>query len=400
VVESDRGFFESAAPFHRACGAVPLVCRVCATNKAGRHVTAGRPWGGEPVGPPGYETVGELGASASSSLTPNGCKVSKTGLQGRARKMAQTVTYAGIDVSKAYLDVSLFPRRDTLRVSNDVPGFAELLAWLRRHNVVRIGLEPSGGYEEAVMDALDAAALEVIRFNARSAKLFGKSIGQLAKNDKADARTIARFTALEADKATTKRRRDLAPLVERLTYRAQYRDWITDCDNRLEHTKNPEFRAELQAERKRFQQRVAQLDKQIAKLVAAHEYWRALEQRLRSVPGVGAVLSSTLIGLLPELGSVPRRTIAALVGVAPLDRDSGKQRGERHIYGGRAVIRHVLYMAALTAMRCNVQIAAFAERLKGKKPKVIITACMRKLLVTLNAMVRDGTDWRSCNLPA
>jgi len=314
--------------------------------------------------------------------------------------MAQTVMYAGIDVSKAYLDVSLFPRLDTLRVSNDAPGFGELIAWLRRHNVVRIGLEPSGGYEEEVMDALNDASFEVIRLNARSVKLFGKSVGQLAKNDKADARTIARFTALQADKAATKRRRDLAPLVECLKHRAHYRDWIMDCENRLEHMKSPEFRAELKAERKRLQQRVAELDRQIAKFVAAHEDWRALAERLRSLPGVGPVLSSTLIGLLPELGSLPRRSVAALVGVAPFDRDSGKQRGERHIYGGRAAIRSVLYMAALRAIRCNPQIAAFAVRLKGKKPKVIITACMRKLLVTLNAMVRDGTDWRRANATA
>jgi transposase len=277
---------------------------------------------------------------------------------------------------------------------------AELIAWLRRYNVVRIGLEASGGYEEPVIDALNDAWLEVIRLNARSVKLFGKSVGQLAKNDKADARTIARFTALQADKAATKRRRDLAPLVECLKYRAQYLDWIMDCGNRLEHTKGPEFRAEMRAERKRFQQRVAQLDKQIVKLVAAHEDWLALAERLRSFAGVGAVLSSTLIGLLPELGALPRRSVAALVGVAPLDRDSGKQRGERHIYGGRPAIRRVLYMAALRAMRCNPHIAAFAERLKGKRPKVIITACMRKLLVTLNAMVRDGTDWRRANATA
>lgn len=311
--------------------------------------------------------------------------------------MAQMVTYAGIDVSKSQLDVCLFPRRDKLQVTYDAAGLRELITWLRRHGVARVGLEASGGFEVEVMDALSDAGLEVIRFNARSVRLFGKSIGQLAKNDKADARTIARFTALEADKPATTRRRDLAPLIELLQHRGQYLAWITDCSNRLEHTKTPEFRAKFDAEKKRFQEQVKLLDRQIAKLVAAHENWRVLAERLRRVPGVGPVLSSTLIGLLPELGSVPRRTIAALVGVAPMDNDSGQYRGERHIKGGRAAIRHVLYMAAVKAMRCNPQIAAFAKTLKGKKPKVIITACMRKLLVTLNAMVRDGTDWRHAN---
>lgn len=308
--------------------------------------------------------------------------------------MAQTVTYAGIDVSKEWLDVALFPQSDILRVYNHTAGLKELIGWLRQHNVVRVGVEASGGYQTLVMDSLSDASLEVICFNAWSVRMFAKGIRQLAKGDKVDARTIARLTAVEADKAATKRRRDLDPLVEHLHMRAQYRDWINDCENRLEHTKNPEFRAEMRARRKLFEKRVALLDKKIAQVIAAHEHWRALSDRLRRVPGVGPVLASTLIALLPELGSLSRHSVAALVGVAPMDDDSGKHRGERHIQGGRSAVRHVLYMAALQAKRCNPQIAAFAQRLKGKKPKVIITACMRKLLVVLNAIVRDGTDWR------
>jgi transposase len=133
----------------------------------------------------------------------------------------------------------------------------------------------------------------------------------------------------------------------------------------------------------------------IAALIDQREDWRALARRLRTVPGVGPVLAATLIAFLPELGRLPRRAIAALVGLAPYDHDSGNHSGERHIKGGRATIRRVLYMAAITAMRFNPVIAAFAERLLGKKPKVIIVACMRKLLVILNAMIRDGNDWRA-----
>jgi transposase len=311
--------------------------------------------------------------------------------------MAQMVAYAGIDVSKDWLDVALFPRREMVRVSYDAAGLRELIAWLGQHNVVRLGVEASGGFEHQVMDALTDGSLEVIRFNARAVRLFAKATGRLAKNDKADARTIAKLTAVEADKSAAPRRRDLDPLIEHLHIRTQYRTWITDCTNRLEHMKSRSFRAEMETRRNQFQRQLALLDKQIAQLIAAHADWEELARRLRTVPGVGPVLASTLIALLPELGTLSRRAIAALVGVAPFDDDSGKRRGERHIKGGRSAVRDVLYMAALRAMRCNEQIAAFAQRLKGKKNKIIITACMRKLLVMLNAMLRDGTDWRHHN---
>lgn len=314
--------------------------------------------------------------------------------------MAQMVTYAGIDVSKDWLDVALFPAREALQVGCDAAGLKELMVWLRRHNVARIGVEASGGFEIRVMDDLADAGLEVIRFNARAVRMFAKVTGRLAKNDKADARTIARLTAVEADKIAAKRRRDLDPLVEHLHLRSQYRDWINDCENQLEHAKQPDLRDQIEARQKQFKSWLALLDKKIAILIAAHEDWRVLAERLRSVPGVGPVLAGTLIALLPELGSVPRRTISALVGVAPCDDDSGHRHGERHIKGGRYAVRHVLYMSTLRAMRCNPQIAAFAQRLKGKKPKVIITACMRKLLVMLNAMVRDGTNWRQATAVA
>jgi transposase len=143
---------------------------------------------------------------------------------------------------------------------------------------------------------------------------------------------------------------------------------------------------------------LAALDKRLAKLVAEHDDWHVLEQRLRTVPGVGPVLVHTLIALLPELGRLSRRAIASLVGLAPFDDDSGKYAGERHIRGGRAAVREVLYMAALVAKRFNPLIVAFAKRLAGKKPKVILVACMRKLLVILNAMVRDRQPWKFADI--
>ena len=183
------------------------------------------------------------------------------------------------------------------------------------------------------------------------------------------------------------------PLVEQLTYRRQLSAWITDCAHQLEHLRDTALRKKIERRRETFRKELAALDQALARLVASDDQWHGLEQHLRQVPGVGPVLAHTLIAWLPELGSLSRRAIACLVGVAPFDDDSGKHAGPRRIKGGRAVVRDILYMAALAARRCNPVIARFADRLAGKKPKVILVACMRKLLVILNAMVRDGTDW-------
>jgi transposase len=309
--------------------------------------------------------------------------------------MAQMVVTAGIDVSKAWLDVALWPLKGELRVERNAAGYHQLVAWLSGHGVMRVGLEASGGYEIEVIDALQAKGFEVARFNAQRVRLFAKAKGRLAKNDRADARTIAQATAVLLDEAPPQRRRDLEPLVEHLTYRRRLRDWIVDCTNQLEHLKDKALRRKLTARRSAWQNELAAHDRKLASLVGEHDEWHGLEQRLRTVPGVGPVLAQTLLALLPELGRLSRRAIASLGGVAPFDDDSGRRVGERHIKGGRAVVREALYMAALVARRYNPAIAAFAKRLAGKKPKVIIVACMRKLLVILNAMLRDGTDWQA-----
>jgi transposase len=310
--------------------------------------------------------------------------------------MAQMVLTAGIDVSKEWLDVALWPKKaEQRRVTRDRAGYAELATWLRQHEVTRLGLEASGGYEIEVIDALEAESFEVARLNAQRVRMFAKAKGRLAKNDRADALSIAQATAILVEQVPDKRRRDLDPLVEHLTYRGRLNDWITDCTNQLEHLADKALRARLTARKAALMEELAELDKMIAALIDQREDWRALARRLRTVPGVGPVLAATLIAFLPELGRLPRRAIAALVGLAPYDHDSGNHSGERHIKGGRATIRRVLYMAAIAAMRFNPVIAAFAERLLGKKPKVIIVACMRKLLVILNAMIRDGNDWRA-----
>jgi transposase len=305
------------------------------------------------------------------------------------------VVTAGIDVSKHALDIALWPLKTaTLQVASTAAGYAELAAWLAEHGVERVGLEASGGYEVAVIDALEDRGFTVIRFNAQRVRLFAKAKGRLAKNDRADARTIAQATAVLVEAAPAPRRRSLDPLIELLNYRRRLCDWLVDCANQLEHLKDKTLRASTARRQASLRRELAAIDARLATLVQADDDWRVIAARLQTVPGVGPVLAHTLLALMPELGTLTRRATACLAGLAPFDDQSGERSGERHIAGGRAAVREVLYMAALVAMRRNPLIAAFARRLAGKKPKVIITACMRKLLVILNAMLRDGKDWR------
>jgi transposase len=310
--------------------------------------------------------------------------------------MAQIVVVAGIDVSKRYLDIALWPnKRETLRVSRDDAGLEVLSTWLAAHDVFRVGLEATAGYERLVMDQLEAGGFEVVRLNALFVRRFAQAKGQLAKTDGVDASVIAHFTAVMLDTPRSGRRKDLDPLIEHINVRRQLIDWMTDCTNQLEHLTDTKLRKVIVAQQVSLQRRKEAIEAAIATLIASHDDWLVLEHRLRSVPGVGPVLAQTMIALLPELGTLSRRAIASLVGVAPYSRDSGGHRGDRQIKGGRDVVREVLYMAAVVAKRCNPAIAAFAKRLAGKPAKVITVACMRKILVILNAMVRDGVDWRA-----
>ena len=293
------------------------------------------------------------------------------------------------------MDAGLWPEEQArLHVERNHAGFDALAAWLSEHGVKRVGLEASGGYETEVIDALQARGFDVISFNAYRIRLFAKAHRRLAKTDRADATVIAHATAVLPVRPSRRRADRLDPLVEMLTYRRRLCDWIVDCASQLEHLKDKVLRRQTQRRSASLARKRAAIDQKLAASIAASPAHRALAQRLRGVPGVGPVLAQTLIALLPELGQLSRRKIASLAGVAPFDHDSGGHRGERHIQGGRTTLRHVLYMATLTAMRHNPVIAAFATRLAGKKSKVIIVACMRKLLVILNAMVRDNTDWR------
>jgi transposase len=315
--------------------------------------------------------------------------------------MAVQVWNAGIDVGKGAIDTAVYGKPDAMHhATRDDAGLRELIGWLRDHNVVRVGLEASGGYEREVIDTLEDAGFEVHLLNPRQVRRFAEAKGRLAKNDRADARVIAEFMAKMVDRTADRRDRSFDQLVEHLSVRRRLVTWVADCVNAREHLRDPAMRKVIEAQRKGFDTALKKLDKAIAGLIGAHPDWRETERRLRSVPGVGAVLAATLIGLLPELGRLSRHGIAALVGVAPFDDDSGKRRGPREIHGGRATVRHALYMAALVGKRHNPVLAAFAARLKGKKPKVILVACMRKLIVMLNAMMRDKADWNAAGKPA
>ena len=313
--------------------------------------------------------------------------------------MSATSVVVGIDVAKAHVDVAVLGAKfDAQRFDNNAEGHSALATALQPLGVALVAMEATGGYEAALACALQAAGLAVAVVNPRQARDFAKSMGRLAKTDTIDARMLAEFAAVLV------RREDLASFIRPLadaqqqalaamvTRRRQLLTMLLSERQRLQlaiPVVRPSIEAMIEAIRK-------QLDEVEAQMVThVHEHYAALDKLLRAASGIGPVASATLIAELPELGRLNRRQIAALVGVAPIANDSGTSRGRRRIQGGRFEIRRVLYMAALTASRRNPAIKPFYERLiaVGKQPKVALVACMRKLLTTLNAMVRTNTPW-------
>jgi transposase len=306
----------------------------------------------------------------------------------------ERLSYGGIDVSKDRLDVVVLPDDLCFSVVNDAAGWAELIERLRGLRIAAIGIEASGGYERGVIRALLAAGMSVRQINPFKLRQFAKASGVLAKNDRLDARMIALFVSIMP---TRPAQRHVA--AERLAAIVTARRQLSDEKVATENASRLFEDITLQRlYRRRITQLAADivlLDKRLAEMVAADP---ALAQRYRlliSMPGVGPVLACTLLALLPELGQMSRQQVAALVGVAPYDFESGKLKGARCIWGGRAPVRRVLYMAALIASRCNPALKAFHDRLAatGKKSKVVIIAVMRKMITTLNAMLRDNAAW-------
>ncbi|MGH7211970.1 MAG: IS110 family transposase [Acetobacteraceae bacterium] len=309
--------------------------------------------------------------------------------------MAQMAPSVGVDVSKDRLDVALYPGEERFSVSNDAAGWRELCRRLRPLGVRAIGIEASGGYEHGVIGALLDAGLPVRSVNAWKLRQFAKAAGLLAKNDRLDAYAIAWFVATLACRAI---QRDPARehLAELVNSRRQMVDFKQQLGNQLEHLRDATLRRMQQRYIRQIDADVVRLDRCIAAAIAAVPAVARQSDLLCSMPGVGPVLAATLLALLPELGRIGNREIGALVGVVPYAFDSGKMRGLRCIWGGRARVRRVLFMAAQAAALWNPVMKAFKQRLlaAGKKPKVAIVAVMRKLLTTLNTMLRDGQEWR------
>jgi len=304
--------------------------------------------------------------------------------------------FVGIDVAKRRLDVAERPHGARWDAANDAAGIAGLVERLNAGGPISlIVLEATGGYEIPLVAALTAAGLPVVVTNARQVRDFARAVGKLAKTDAIDATVLAHF----ADAV----RPELRALPDDLTQTLQ--GWLARRRQLLEMLQAEEqrlaiaargIRPQIQQHVEWLRQQLRDVDTALQSLIRQSPVWREQEDLLRSVPGVGPVLATTLLADLPELGRLNRRQIAALVGLAPLNWDSGQQRGTRHIWGGRAPVRTTLYMATLSAVRCNPIIRGFFERLSaaGKPRKVALVACMRKLLTILNAMMQRRTGWQ------
>jgi transposase len=304
------------------------------------------------------------------------------------------MSFIGIDVAKATLDYACRPSGEAGTVPNDDPGIRTLVEHLHPHAPTLIVLEATGGYEAAVVAALATTGLPVVVANPRQVRDFAKATGQLAKTDAIDAQVLALFAERVRPMPRLLPDEAAQALDALLTRRRQLVEMLTAERNRL-LVARPAVRRDLQQHIRYLERRLREADDDLHTAVKTSPLWRVKDDLLQSVPGVGRVVSLTLLAELPELGRLSSKEIAALVGVAPLARDSGTLRGKRLVYGGRAPVRAVLYMAALVASKCNPVIRAFYERLRaaGKPAKVALTACMRKLLVILNAMARSGTSW-------
>lgn len=308
--------------------------------------------------------------------------------------MDSTSVFVGIDVSQAYVDIALRPSGEQWRAPHDEAGIASVVARLRALAPTLVLLEATGGLELPLTGALAAVGLPVVVVNPRQVRDFAKATGHLAKTDALDAHVLAHFADALRPMPRPLPDAETQALDAVLTRRRQVVEMLTAERNRL-HRAHPRIRPEVQEHIRWLEQRLRQSNDALRQAIQASPLWREKDDLLQSAPGVGPVLSTTLVAALPELGTLPGKQIAALVGVAPLNRESGTWHGKRTVWGGRAVVRTALYMGTLVAVRHNPVIRAFYQRLRqaGKAPKVALTACMHKLLTILNAMLTHRTPW-------
>jgi transposase len=316
--------------------------------------------------------------------------------------MTKTELFVGIDVSKARLDVAVLPGEKTWSTTNDDDGISDLVAKLKDLAPSLVLLEATGGLERRVLARMVGAGLPAMAINPRNVRDFAKSLGKLAKTDRIDAIVLARFAQAVRPPLRTVADEQTQELQAQLTRRRQLVEMIVAEKNRLAATDPNKVRKLIKAHIEYLQKQLSINEYDLDLTIKQTPVWLEKVDLLESIPGVGRVTASTLVALLPELGTLGRKQIASLVGVAPFNRDSGTLRGRRTIWGGRASVRAVLYMAALTAAKWNPVIRDLYRRLKaaGKPSKVALVACMRKLLTILNAILRDRSPWRTQEISA
>ena len=375
-----------------------------AVGKAAERSGAGFPTaaGGRSVASGSRQTVAEQDRRRLCGISPNSrqsravtCRASSHP-QDRARSMeGSLITFVGIDIAKDTFDVAVLPEGQPCTLPYTQDGLRQLLRQLPAPGTCLIVLEATGGYQRRlVAELLDAQHLVAV-VNPRQVRDFARGLGLLAKTDRLDAHVIARFAQQVQPRTvvqTPEKQQQLQQLVVR---RRQLVDLRTQESNRLEQLTSQSVKKSIQQVIDLLNKQIKKIEIDILALIDSQDDWKDKLHLLKSVPGVGDITGASLLVLLPELGQLNRQEIAALVGLAPYNRDSGRSKGKRSIWGGRANVRSILYMATFTAKRCNPVIRTFAQRLaaQGKQYKVIMAACMRKLLVILNTMVKNNTHW-------
>ena len=316
--------------------------------------------------------------------------------QGRARrrKLNKEKTYVGVDVSKAYLDIAIAASEKNWRINNNPAGIKRVVEMLKGVTPVLVVFEATGGLELTLWSALTEAEIEAAPVNPRQIRDFAKAKGRLAKTDTIDAQIIAQYG--QAFRPKPQPFPDTQELKEVMARRSQLIEMITAEKNRLKAARRTRIQEDIKINIEWLKSRLDGVDKDLEQTIKANPQWREKFDLLESTTGVGKTTAAALVSEFPELGMLNRHQVAALAGVAPLNRDSGMMRGKRTVWGGRARVRSALYMATLVATRYNPAIRAFYQRLcaGGKPKKVALTACMRKLLTILNSLLKHNTPWR------
>jgi transposase len=371
------------------------------SGAASPTATGGR---SKPPGPP--KAVDELDRRRVCDSNPNSRKSRRrtpspsSHSQGRVFHMSQVSVFFGIDVAKDSFDVAQFPAGGPARTfPQSDAGIADFIATLPSPDSCFFVLESTGGYESRLVGDLLSAGFVVAVVNPRAVRDYAKGIGVFAKTDRLDAAVIARFAHDVKPRPVSKTSEKQLELEQLITRRRQLIELRTAESNRRALTRSAPVRNSIDQVLNTLRTEIAAVDQALQELVKSDDHWNNMFEVLQSVPGVGAVTATTLIAEVPELGELNRQQIVSLIGLAPFNCDSGKYRGKRRIMGGRKFVRTTLYMAALVAYRRNPFICKFATRLReaGKPMKVVLTACMRKLLVILNAMVKNNLHWNPQN---